>query len=140
MVIAAVWVLSVCTMTAPYSVVDGVGNAMLGLVISVLDGVVARIGLCILLGNTMGLSGFWLGNALAGFVTTIMVFITPPAHGKSVSFCSNVTKLRSKSPKIYKSLLPIGSRDCFFAFTCSRAWRWFLPRERRMRQPEQGRG
>ena len=41
-------------------------------VISVLDGVVARIGLCILLGNTMGLSGFWLGNALAGFVTTIM--------------------------------------------------------------------
>lgn len=72
MVIAAVWVLSICTMTAPYSVVDGVGNAMLGLVISVLDGVVARIGLCILLGNTMGLSGFWLGNALAGFVTTIM--------------------------------------------------------------------
>ena len=72
MVMAAVWVLSICTMTAPYSVVDGVGNAMLGLVISVLDGVVARIGLCILLGNTMGLSGFWLGNALAGFVTTIM--------------------------------------------------------------------
>ena len=72
MVIAAVWVLSICTMTAPYSVVDGVGNAMLGLVISVLDGVVARIGLCIILGNTMGLSGFWLGNALAGFVTTIM--------------------------------------------------------------------
>ena len=72
MVIAAVWVLSICTMTAPYSVVDGVGNAMLGLVISVLDGVVARIGLCIILGNTMGLPGFWLGNALAGFVTTIM--------------------------------------------------------------------
>lgn len=72
MAIAAVWVLSICTMTAPYSVVDGVGNAMLGLVISVLDGVVARIGLCILLGNTMGLPGFWLGNATAGFVTTIM--------------------------------------------------------------------
>ena len=72
MVIAAVWVLSICTMTAPYSVVDGVGAAMLGLVISVLDGVVARIGLCILLGDTMGLPGFWLGNALAGFVTTIM--------------------------------------------------------------------
>lgn len=40
--------------------------------ISLLDGVVARIGLCILLGDTMGLTGFWLGNALAGFVTTIM--------------------------------------------------------------------
>lgn len=70
--VAVVWVLSMCSMTAPYAVVDGVGNAMLGLVISLLDGVVARIGLCILLGQTMGLTGFWLGNALAGFVTTIM--------------------------------------------------------------------
>lgn len=70
--IAVVWVLSMCSMTAPYAVVDGVGNAMLGLVISLLDGVVARIGLCILLGQTMGLEGFWLGNALAGFVTTFM--------------------------------------------------------------------
>lgn len=70
--VAVVWVLSMCSMTAPYAVVDGVGNAMLGLVISLLDGVVARIGLCILLGRTMGLEGFWLGNALAGFVTTFM--------------------------------------------------------------------
>jgi Na+-driven multidrug efflux pump len=45
---------------------------MLGLVISVLDGVVARIGLSILLGNLMGLQGYWLGNALAGFVSTVM--------------------------------------------------------------------
>ena len=72
MPIAAVWLLSMFTMTAPFCVVDGVGAAMLGLVISVLDGVVARIGLCIILGNTMGLEGFWLGNALAGFVTTII--------------------------------------------------------------------
>lgn len=70
--VAVVWVLSMCSMTAPYAVVDGVGNAMLGLVISLLDGVVARIGLCILLGQSMGLTGFWLGNALAGFVTTFM--------------------------------------------------------------------
>lgn len=70
--VAVVWVLSMCSMTAPYAVVDGVGNAMLGLVISLLDGVVARIGLCILLGQSMGLMGFWLGNALAGFVTTFM--------------------------------------------------------------------
>lgn len=72
MVIAVVWVASIATMTAPYSVVDGVGHAMLGLVISVMDGVVARIGLCILLGHVMGLEGFWLGNALAGFVSTLM--------------------------------------------------------------------
>lgn len=72
MTIAVVWVASIATMTAPYSVVDGVGNAMLGLVISVMDGVVARIGLCMLLGHFMGLQGFWLGNSLAGFVSTIM--------------------------------------------------------------------
>ena len=70
--LAVVWVLSICSMTAPYAIVDGVGHAMLGLLISILDGVVARIGLCILLGDLMGLPGYWLGNALAGFVTTIM--------------------------------------------------------------------
>lgn len=72
MKIAVLWVLSMCTMTAPYAVVDGVGAAMLGLVISMMDGVVARIGLTILLGSFWGLSGYWMGNALAGFVTTIM--------------------------------------------------------------------
>ena len=70
--IAVVWVLSMTSMTAPYCILDGVGNAMLGLVISLLDGVVGRIGLCIILGKVMGLEGFWLGNALAGFITTIM--------------------------------------------------------------------
>ncbi len=72
MVIAVVWLASMCTMTPPYAVIDGVGHAMLGLVISIMDGVVARIGLCILLGQFLGLHGFWLGNALAGFVTTLM--------------------------------------------------------------------
>ncbi len=70
--IAVVWILSMFSMTAPSAVVDGVGFALLGLVISLLDGVVARIGLCIILGSFMGLSGFWLGNALAGFVTTLI--------------------------------------------------------------------
>jgi Na+-driven multidrug efflux pump len=70
--IAAIWLLSMCSMTAPLSIIDGVGHAMLGLVISVLDGVVARIGLSILLGGILGLQGYWLGNALAGFVSTIM--------------------------------------------------------------------
>ena len=70
--VGVVWVLSMATMTAPYTVIDGVGHAMLGLVISIADGVVARIGLCILLGHFLGLPGYWLGNALAGFVTTIM--------------------------------------------------------------------
>ena len=72
MVMAVVWLAAMCTMTPPYAVIDGVGHAMLGLVISIMDGVVARIGLCILLGRFLGLHGFWLGNALAGFVTTLM--------------------------------------------------------------------
>ena len=72
MKIAVLWVLSIATMTAPYCIIDGVGAAMLGLVISLLDGVVGRIGLCLILGKIMGLEGFWMGNALAGFITTII--------------------------------------------------------------------
>ena len=72
MKIAIVWLLSMITMTAPYAIIDGIGYASFGLVISILDGVVARIGLCIVLGHFWGLSGFWLGNGLAGFVTTIL--------------------------------------------------------------------
>lgn len=70
--IAVLWLLSIATMTAPYCILDGVGAAMLGLVISLLDGVVGRIGLCLILGKVMGLEGFWMGNALAGFITTII--------------------------------------------------------------------
>lgn len=72
MKIAVLWLLSIATMTAPYCILDGVGAAMLGLVISMLDGVVGRIGLCLILGKVMGLEGFWMGNALAGFITTII--------------------------------------------------------------------
>lgn len=72
MKIAVLWLLSIATMTAPYCILDGVGAAMLGLVISLLDGVVGRIGLCLILGKVMGLEGFWMGNALAGFITTII--------------------------------------------------------------------
>lgn len=70
--IAVVWVMAICNMNAPFALIDGVGNAGLGFFMSVMDGVVARIGLCLLLGGLWGLEGFWLGNALAGFVTTII--------------------------------------------------------------------
>ena len=41
------------------------------------DGVVARIGLCLLMANVlgMGLHGYWWGSALAGFVSTIAAWI-----------------------------------------------------------------
>lgn len=70
---AVVWLLALCSMNAPYSLVSGVGFASFNLVVGLLDGVVARIGLSMLLGHFMGLTGFWLGNGLAGFVTTILM-------------------------------------------------------------------
>lgn len=72
LMIAVVWVVSIISMTPPYAVVDGIGYAAFGLFACVMDGVVARIGLCILLGRFLGLEGFWLGNALAGFASTIL--------------------------------------------------------------------
>ena len=42
-----------------------------------LDGVAARIGFSLLLGVTagMGLEGFWLGSALAGYVSVLLAGI-----------------------------------------------------------------
>ncbi|NTV91675.1 MAG: MATE family efflux transporter, partial [Clostridiales bacterium] len=60
---------------APYNaVLNGLGHASLGLFIGIMDGVVARIGLSLLLGVTfkMGVMGFWYGNAFAGYVTVII--------------------------------------------------------------------
>ena len=68
---AVVWLLALCSMDAPFALVNGIGYASFNLVIGLLDGVVARIGLSLLLGHFMGLTGFWLGSGLAGFVTTI---------------------------------------------------------------------
>lgn len=57
------------------SMVNGTGAAMLGLTASVFDGILARIGLSLLFGNLigMGVSGYWLGGALAGYVSVIML-------------------------------------------------------------------
>ena len=72
---AVIWLLALCSMDAPFALVQGVGYASFNLMVGLLDGVVARIGLSMLLGHFMGLTGFWLGNGLAGFVTTIAMGI-----------------------------------------------------------------
>lgn len=52
------------------SFITGIGNSRLALITGVADGIIARIGLSLLFGISfgMGISGFWLGSAIAGYV------------------------------------------------------------------------
>lgn len=56
------------------ALINGIGFAALSLTSGLLDGVVARIGFSLLLGVTwgMGLMGFWVGSALAGYVPVVI--------------------------------------------------------------------
>ena len=53
-----------------FGLINGSGNSKLNLAVALLDGIVARIGLALLLGLVfqMGIQGFWYGDALAGTV------------------------------------------------------------------------
>lgn len=53
-----------------FSLINGSGNAKLNLIVGLLDGVIARVGLSLLLGEACGFGvyGYWYGAALAGFV------------------------------------------------------------------------
>ncbi len=55
---------------ASFALINGSGNGRLNLAVALLDGVVCRIGLTILMGSClgMGIHGFWMGSALAGYV------------------------------------------------------------------------
>ena len=84
----AFWfILSLCLMGPPLGLLNGIGNTSLNMVIGILDGVVARIALSLLFGKVLmwgseevaammngirGLEGFWMGNALAGYVSVIL--------------------------------------------------------------------
>jgi putative MATE family efflux protein len=60
---------------APFmALVNGLGNGKLALFIGIVDGIVARIGLSILLGVAfnMGIMGFWIGSVLAGYVPVLI--------------------------------------------------------------------
>ena len=63
------------SLRAPYmQLANGIGNARLGLVMGLMDGVVMRIGLSLLLGYVLGLGlvGFWWGSAIAGFTPGVI--------------------------------------------------------------------
>lgn len=53
-----------------FALINGSGNAKLNLFLGLMDGVICRIGLALLMGLVldMGIMGFWLGNAFAGYV------------------------------------------------------------------------
>ncbi len=74
MVTLVVMFAGFATMTTGLALVNGIGNGSLSLIIAMLDGVIVRIGLCILMAGPMdmGVWGYFWGNALAGYVSTIM--------------------------------------------------------------------
>ncbi len=56
------------------SVINGSGRSVLNLAVAIIDGLVFRIGIAALLGFglKLGCRGFWLGDALAGFMPLII--------------------------------------------------------------------
>lgn len=64
-------------MTPFNSMIQGVGNATLSLIIALLDGVVVRIFLCILLGMwlNMGLTGYFLAYGMGAYATALVAGI-----------------------------------------------------------------
>ena len=59
---------------AANALINGIGFASLSLAVGLLDGVFCRIGFSVLFANLlgMGIFGYWLGNALAGYVPVVI--------------------------------------------------------------------
>ena len=57
-----------------FSLISGSGNAPLNLVVGIVDGVVARVGFSLILGEVLGfgITGYWYGAALAGFMPFVI--------------------------------------------------------------------
>ena len=57
-----------------FSLINGSGNSKMNLLVALLDGIIFRIGLAYLFGFVMEMSvrGFWLGDALAGFMPFVI--------------------------------------------------------------------
>lgn len=74
MITLVVMFLGFATMTSGVALINGIGNGSLSLITALLDGVIVRIGLCVILAGpcSLGVWGYFWGNALAGFVSTII--------------------------------------------------------------------
>lgn len=57
-----------------FGIINGSGNSKLNLAVAIIDGVFGRIGIAYILGwaMSMGPQGFWLGDALAGFMPCVI--------------------------------------------------------------------
>lgn len=62
------------TRAMAFSLINGSGNTRLNLAVALLDGMVSRVGIAALLGFGLGMGcrGFWMGDALAGFVPMLI--------------------------------------------------------------------
>lgn len=64
------------TRSFAFAIINGSGNSKLNLLVAIIDGMLARITLAYVLGWKIGMGpqGFWLGDALAGFVPFMIGF------------------------------------------------------------------
>lgn len=64
------------TRTFGFAIINGSGNSKLNLLVAIIDGMIARISIAYILGWKVGMGpqGFWLGDALAGFVPFLIGF------------------------------------------------------------------
>lgn len=69
--IQIVMYFSFALMSTPIGFINGLGHVNLNLLIALVDGVVARVGLSLLLAGPLGLHGYWWGSALAGYVSVV---------------------------------------------------------------------
>lgn len=62
------------TRSASFSLINGSGRSGLNLAVAIIDGVISRIGLAALMGFALGMDcfGFWMGDALAGFMPMVI--------------------------------------------------------------------
>ena len=72
--IAALNIMGFALRQPMLSLCNGIGNAKMGFVVGIIDGVVARVGLAMLFGLVfdMGIMGFWLGDICASFMPFII--------------------------------------------------------------------
>ena len=62
------------TRSVAFSLINGSGKSRLNLLVAMIDGVIARVGLAALLGFGLRLDclGFWMGDALAGYMPMVI--------------------------------------------------------------------